>query len=111
MEFDQSYFLGTVYYFTITCGRSICNGAGLRVSESFTGLKFNGCDCVDAMISGPTGLARMLSGVLAWWMSICIGDTGKMPVSTLGLVGRAGRRTPCARESCNSDSSPEPSAA
>ena len=28
-----------------------------------------------------------------------------------GLVGMAGRRTPCARESCNSDSSPEPLAA
>ena len=28
-----------------------------------------------------------------------------------GLVTRAGRRTPCARESCNSDSSPEPAAA
>jgi hypothetical protein len=39
------------------------------------------------------------------------GEERRDAASTLGLVGRAGRRTPCARESCNSDSSPEPSAA
>ena len=59
-------------------------GAGLRVSETCNCLNFNGFDCVDAMISGRAGLARMLRGVLAWWMSICIGDTGKMPVFYFG---------------------------
>ena len=42
--------------------------AWLRVFEYFNCLNFNGYDCVDAMISGPTGLARTLRGVLAWWM-------------------------------------------
>ena len=43
-------------------------GAGLRVSETCNCLNCNGYDCVDAMISGRTGLARTLRGVLAWWM-------------------------------------------
>jgi hypothetical protein len=35
---------------------------------------------------------------------------GGTPLPLWGLWGEAGRRTPCARESCNSDSSPEPAA-
>jgi hypothetical protein len=67
-------------------------GAVLRVSETCNRLNFNGYDCVDAMISGPTGLARMLRGVLAWWM-IRVGSG--LGLGFCGVLGDIGERVGC----------------
>ncbi len=86
-------------------GYPFAMGAVLRVSKSYNCVNFNGFARMDAMISGPTGLARTLRGVLAWWM-IKVGSglgldfCGVLGISARGLgvfdaAGGAGQGRDC----------------